>query len=71
MRALGRKSSASFVIRCQVVRSFWLRRLSERRQRSMIQKRNVPSAQMLVGTAWYAKKPVITSRNQCPCSGIE
>src|ERR1700750_573568 len=58
MRALGRKSFASFVLRCQVVPSFWLRRLSERRQRSMIRKRNVPSAQILVGTAWYAKKPV-------------
>ena len=26
---------------------------------------------MLVGTAWYAKKPVTTCLNQCPCSGIE
>src|SRR5262249_37207020 len=37
----------------------------------MIRKRNVPSDQMLVGTAWYAKKPVTTCLNQCPCSGIE
>src|SRR6266404_8692717 len=35
---------------------------------SMIRKRNVPSDQMLVGTAWYAKKPVTTCFNQCPCS---
>jgi hypothetical protein len=37
----------------------------------MIQKRNVLSAQMLVGTAWYVKKPVTTRLNQFPCSGIE
>ena len=34
MRGFGRKSSANFAIRSQVVRSRWLRRLSERRHRS-------------------------------------
>jgi hypothetical protein len=31
----GRKSSANFVIRAHVIRSFWLRRRSMRRQRSV------------------------------------
>src|SRR5262249_6925015 len=35
----------------------------------MIRERNVPSDQMLVGTAWYAKKPVTTCLNQCPLFG--
>src|SRR5262245_10139028 len=39
-------------------RSFWLRRRSERRQRSVTRCLNVCSARLLVGTAWYAKKPV-------------
>jgi hypothetical protein len=36
----GRKSLTNFVIRSQFVRSFWLRRSSERRQKSMIRYRN-------------------------------
>src|SRR5262249_19922471 len=37
---------------------FWLRRRSERRQRSVRRCLNACSARLLVGTAWYAKKPV-------------
>src|SRR6516165_5336545 len=43
MRAWGIKSSASFLIRLQVIRSFWLRRCSERRQRLVTWCRNVLS----------------------------
>src|SRR5499425_1329593 len=35
MIGFGRKSSANFVIRSHVIRSFWLRRRSVRRQRSV------------------------------------
>ena len=41
MRGFGSQSSANFVIRAQVIASFWLRRLSTRRQRLVISSRNV------------------------------
>ena len=51
MFGFGSQSFASCVIRAQVIRSFWLRRRSVRRQRSMTWCRNTPSACALVGTA--------------------
>jgi hypothetical protein len=69
MRAWGIKSSASFLTRLQVIRSFWLRRRSDRRQRLVTWCRNVLSARLFVGTAWYSKKPATTCRSHFPCSG--
>lgn len=51
MRTVGRKSAASRVIRSQVVWSFWLRRISVRRQRSTTWCRNALRFAALVGTA--------------------
>src|SRR3974390_794964 len=52
MIGLGSQSFASCVIRSHVIRSFWLRRRSVRRQRSMMWCRNTCSARPLVGPAW-------------------
>src|SRR5262249_23039633 len=52
MIGFGRKSSANFVIRAHVIRAFWLRRRSVRRQRSVTWCPNTASARPLVGTAW-------------------
>src|SRR5580658_1697740 len=48
----GSHSRARLSILFHVVTSFWLRRRSERRQRSTTLKRNALSTRMLVGTAW-------------------
>jgi hypothetical protein len=48
IRGFGSQSSASFVIRPP----FWLRRLSDQRQRLVISARKAPNAAQLVGTAW-------------------
>src|SRR6478672_3774025 len=51
MLGFGSQSFASCVIRAQVIRSFWLRRRSVRRHKSITWCRNTCSARALVGTA--------------------
>src|SRR4029077_4286596 len=51
MMGFGSQSFASCVIRAQVIRSFWLRRRSVRRHKSITWCRNTCSARALVGTA--------------------
>jgi hypothetical protein len=70
MRGGGSQAAASRVIRCHVMRVFWLRRRSVRRHRFVTWCRNASSALALVGTAWYAKKPVTTAFSHRPCSGM-
>src|SRR5256714_5157260 len=52
MIGFGSQAFASFVIFAHVIRSFWLRRLSVCRQRSVTWCLNTTSARPLVGTAW-------------------
>src|SRR4051812_11083291 len=49
---LGSQALAISRIRCHVVLSLWLRRLSVRRQISVTPRRNATSAGRFVGTAW-------------------
>src|SRR4051812_36810338 len=49
---LGSQALAISRIRCHVVLSLWLRRLSVRRQISITRRRNATSAEKFVGTAW-------------------
>ena len=71
MRGVGNQSEAIRLIRSQVVRSFWLRRLSACLQRPMTWYRNAFILLELVGTAWYARKPITTLRSHLPCSGMD
>ena len=51
MRGWGSQSSTNFAMRSHVKPSFWLRRRSVRRQRSVTGCRNAESARLFVGTA--------------------
>src|SRR3984885_738419 len=63
----GSHSRARLSILFHVVTSFWLRRRSERRQRSTTLKRNALSTRMLVGAAWELNQPWTTWPSHCPC----
>src|ERR1700722_13879775 len=63
----GSHSRARLSILSHVVTSFWLRRRSERRQRSTTLKRNALSTRKFVGTAWSLNQPWTTWPSHCPC----